>query len=1405
MSKVEQLGQDWAVQPSDGEQWVQLLEDEHPKVDLWEEQLKRFRWGSFEPELFQHQARPAPQTQPEPEVKPAVEETKALGTRGRESLAQPEIVAKPAVEPDDPHQVMLPAEPSSDAQAGTQTDTIEHQLKAIAEPISGSKVDAWESLKATLQASQTTAQANEATITAAAEAPAPAGVAPPAPVAAQAPVSAPAPVAAPAPAPVAAPAPAPAPAGLNADQVARLKKAWTDTATDPYQLVHWMDEYGLNAAQFGQAVGVSEQDVADALTRAGVPHGYGSALTLSREEVNADFEAQLQAAIHAQGNKLDLNAFVRDYMARDTAASRTFARIHGPMQYTNQPGLQTVSFGTRYIIRVSGGRAMVRLFQWEPNERVQIQVATPKATMEQRHAIQTQLEQQYASLLLAYGGNEEMPDNQLTLSLKAKYGETVARLMYRIDKATEAARNDYLNQMRDATTGKTHVGWVERTQTVYDEFGQPHEVKSQIFDAKAFHAAVMARTDAKSKVLKEMFGELEERHGEFVIKGLGGAQHFFIGYLESGEAILNVGQLETQQGTVKIDLANPPKLKDATMVDFVVGVGFVTDSNNIVRPKKKKNKWKMALAIAAAVAVTVVTAGTAAPAMCTALGITTGASATVAGTIAAGAITGAMTAAASTITTGLIVNGRVDGKALMKGMVAGAITGAIFAQPPQATGASSVLKDEIQNRALVQGVITKAQGGKFGDGLLAGAAAGVGKWANVQAGKAFESAAAGNVVGSLTKAAVSSAGHGGERFWGSVANDIADATVRSPVENWLKGDTSRNGMDVDSDQKTPPEKQNPVNNQPRNGNNPSAQQPSGSNSAPSPAPQVDPLEQASPPADLYGDRTQWEEGNQRALDDAAQEERAQQRARDEARSATRSAFRLTPPEVQDAIDSLNGYLASDQAPAPRETWVRAGDYKDGAVERMVRTYLGPNATQREINNAVAQTLEINGITDPRALSPDRMVRMPDASTPAATWGTQVRDRDNLIGQQIQAQREARAEQNQGMSVVEMPSRGDSRSFADGSVKPVSIFEDANPFKVGPHGFEPNYDYSGPNQAFVPMVAPKPVDSNFLKYSKDGILGLSQDWAAGGAQNRNDFSLWSGSIIGGVTDALYPGTTNELSLYMIGGSPASGSLVKTAEGFVVKQLPVLGADVGEFLGNKLRPVLGEFIERVVDNALQPGPTSGSRAAQFGGIRFGAEEESTAGRTARGEGLQVRGNEPATFGNAHQVIPSSWGKFDPELNQAFAERLEAFGSKSLEPNPGLRGGEGQLFLSPESPDLALKRWYQTRVGDMDQSVNILKNAGEIVNNDPVLSQTLRVVNVHEVGPDWILRDFSPDSIPLKAALGDADVTAALNSTREALKGFDAPALVDLTKRLGRNPPSANFHWSPVQQKIIWIDGL
>lgn len=61
---------------------------------------------------------------------------------------------------------------------------------------------------------------------------------------------------------------------------------------------------------------------------------------------------------------------------------------------------------------------------------------------------------------------------------------------------------------------------------------------------------------------------------------------------------------------------------------------------------------------------------------------------------------------------------------------------------------------------------------------------------------------------------------------------------------------------------------------------------------------VDPLEQASPPPDLYGDRNQWAQDNQQVLDDAAQAYQAQLRAQDQARSIAQGTFRQSELDQQ---------------------------------------------------------------------------------------------------------------------------------------------------------------------------------------------------------------------------------------------------------------------------------------------------------------------------------------------------------------------------------------------------------------------------------------------------------------------------------------------------------------------------
>ena len=68
--------------------------------------------------------------------------------------------------------------------------------------------------------------------------------------------------------------------------------------------------------------------------------------------------------------------------------------------------------------------------------------------------------------------------------------------------------------------------------------------------------------------------------------------------------------------------------------------------------------------------------------------------------------------------------------------------------------------------------------------------------------------------------------------------------------------------------------------------------------------------------------------------------------------------------------------------------------------------------------------------------------------------------------------------------------------------------------------------------------------------------------------------------------------------------------------------------------------------------------------------------------------------------------------------------------------------------------------------------------------------------------MMRDFDPDSLPLRSALRDEEVVLVLQRTRDALQKIDDLALTDLTKSLNHDKPSANFRWSPVKRKSFGL---
>jgi hypothetical protein len=109
-------------------------------------------------------------------------------------------------------------------------------------------------------------------------------------------------------------------------------------------------------------------------------------------------------------------------------------------------------------------------------------------------------------------------------------------------------------------------------------------------------------------------------------------------------------------------------------------------------------------------------------------------------------------------------------------------------------------------------------------------------------------------------------------------------------------------------------------------------------------------------------------------------------------------------------------------------------------------------------------------------------------------------------------------------------------------------------------------------------------------------------------------------------------------------------------------------------------------------------------------------------------------------------------------------------------------------------------------MPASLSKLRQVRAEVESNPRLSADVEVVKIYEEGPDWILRDFDPNSIELKAGPAQAQAARArLITELEAQRSSDglSPRLTDLLNKLKKQPPSANLHWSSSKGKIVVID--
>lgn len=161
------------------------------------------------------------------------------------------------------------------------------------------------------------------------------------------------------------------------------------------------------------------------------------------------------------------------------------------------------------------------------------------------------------------------------------------------------------------------------------------------------------------------------------------------------------------------------------------------------------------------------------------------------------------------------------------------------------------------------------------------------------------------------------------------------------------------------------------------------------------------------------------------------------------------------------------------------------------------------------------------------------------------------------------------------------------------------------------------------------------------------------------------------------------------------------------------------------------------------------------------------------------------------------------FKQEWDKEFFDELEKFRqNKNIFPNPKFKGGEGQIFLSDVNFGLCLKRWFEKRLDQFNESVGLLEQACQKVEQDEFFSKLVSVVKVRAKGKDWIVRDFDLASSMLKVAI-EKDETAknAWEQIESKALHIEDPFLKDLAVKIARK--SENIHWSPSLKKILVID--
>ena len=136
------------------------------------------------------------------------------------------------------------------------------------------------------------------------------------------------------------------------------------------------------------------------------------------------------------------------------------------------------------------------------------------------------------------------------------------------------------------------------------------------------------------------------------------------------------------------------------------------------------------------------------------------------------------------------------------------------------------------------------------------------------------------------------------------------------------------------------------------------------------------------------------------------------------------------------------------------------------------------------------------------------------------------------------------------------------------------------------------------------------------------------------------------------------------------------------------------------------------------------------------------------------------------------------------------------------PNFSGGEADIFVS-SNRKTALKVWRPDRMDVFEESTREMVALQHMINKDPKISQYLRVSEITEMGPGYIVKEYFPNAIPFKDVPVSREVDNAIRNLKKSLRSHPDPNARRILNMISDSRISENLMWDTNLRRIVLID--